>query len=195
MCVSWFRSNGLQAMSLTRRDHLAIRWGLGVVALLATIRAADAGIRKYSTLEVETMQAQALVSRAAALVSKSAAFEEQLSVASAELVAQSTGLVGGESIGDAAAATSALVSRWAFASGASVHEIETSVADSGAAFRRLEIRAGLEGTLEAIVALLDSLESSNILLTVSRLSIDAQREATLSVRAEVTGWLHPTVTP
>jgi multidrug resistance efflux pump len=159
------------------------------------VRTVDAGIRRYASLEVETIQAQALAARAAALVSKKAEIEEELSAASAALAERSTGLVRGESIGDAAAATSALLSRWALASGASVHEIETSIADSTAAFRRLEIRAGLEGTLEAIVALLDSLERSDILLTVSRLSIDAQREATLAVRAEVTGWLHPAVTP
>lgn len=171
--------------SLPKRDRRALAFALGalLVAVLG-LRAVPAALRATAALRERTASTQATLRAARQTVAAAPVMRDSLAVRAQRLVGWAPRLFGGTSASDAQADLAAWVTGTAAAR--NVHVLRQDIgADSTASlFVRLTQRIEAEGDVRGVTGWVAALESSDRLIRVEALRVDAPDATSPTARSE-----------
>ena len=176
---------------MTSRDRKALLLGGAVIlGAVLVLRVIPWGVRSVLALRTRTLERVETLARARDALAAAPAQRDSLTLALGAVVALAPRLVDGRSAAEASASLSALVSM-----SASRHQVRLvrldPLPDSAAGvFRRVAVRAELEGDVRGLTRFLRTIETGDPLLTVPALAVlapDAQGRSPgpEALRAEV----------
>lgn len=185
---------------MTPRDRRALFLGGGMVVVsLFVLRVVPWAIHRIASLREAAGERQATAARAAAVLAASPATRDSLTQVLAGVVALAPALVEGRSGAEAQASLSGVVSLLA-----SRHDLKVlradALPDSGVGvFSRVGVHAELEGDVTGLAAMVRSLETGQLLLSIPTLTVRASdptsRVEALRIELDVTGLYLPRGVP
>lgn len=185
---------------MTSRDRRALLLGGGtVVVALFVLRVVPWAIHRIASLREAARARQATAARAAGVLAGGPATRDSLTRILAEIVALAPDLVEGRSSSEAQASLSGVVLLLASRHDLKVLRVD-ALPDSGVGvFNRVGVHAELEGDVTGLAAIVRSLETGQLLLSIPTLTVTpsdpTSRVEALRIELDVTGLYLPRGAP